>query len=398
MRLPFGAAFRGASSRLADQIAWSLAFFLLNAAALAGLSTPMFSAVAVGTAIGFIAVAVARSMSTTAGIIEGAERGVKSIDTVDRRRALGYSTGIAAIAVCVTVPFLSLSPEADSWLIGMVVFLMVLADTPRQVLVVAGRYARALAISATYLGLSLAGSAAILLGLPVLVVWVSVLALVLGVGWAIALSQGTRTGACRTADSRLWRHAWRLGAEAIYYGLAGQVGLLVLFGLRDDAAAAALRVSYALVFAPAFSVIQGLTPLFVRRLSDALVEGMNDGRRTLGQWTIFVVVGVLACGAASALWLPLVAGVETADSVMPFLLPVGLSVVSGQLLEAAVLRRRLLGETRGLHTQRLLLAGADISVQVSGVFLGGAFGLVAAIGIMSLVRIASSLWYVRAQK
>ncbi|WP_378147683.1 hypothetical protein ACFJGV_06290 [Cnuibacter sp. UC19_7] len=383
------------ATRIADQVGWSAAFFLFNSAALASLNTAGFAALAVATAVAFIAIAMNRSFALTSGVVAGASVGVTSTESVSIRRVYA-STAVFSLATgAVMYVWLSLSGSAIGQAVELAALaaVMVASDSPRQILIVSGRYIQSLGLSIGYAVGGLLGFALSQLWENVSgVLWIAVLLVIAALGaMLVAVGQRNRARSHRAA------HVGNLGAalalEAAYYGLAGQLGLILLFALSSDAATASLRISYALVFAPAFSLLQGLMPILVRKLSESRVgENVRQLRRLLVQWALLTTSGAGVSALLSLIWLPYFAAVNVSD-LLPFLIPVGVSLVSSQILEAVVLGKRIDSGTKGLHLQRSILAGADMASQAAGVIFLGVPGLVAAISLISVVKLGLAMFY-----
>lgn len=386
----------GAAARVLDQVAWSAGLFLFNAAALNSVDLSTYSAIAVATATAFIAVAVARSYSTSAGIVIATRSGIPSTMSVDRRRTALTSAVIGLAAALALLVWMIIEGVPQAAVLSLLVFSIVFADAPRQCLIVAGSYVAVSLSSALY---ALAGAAVLVSSFvgspPVIGFWSSTLLLLCVGTWALVL--GTVHRSWKYPRSRVaTRTAFSLGLEAAYFGIAGQIGLIALFAIELTDDTAALRVAYALVFSPAFSLVQGLLPLITRELSAKSVSGQTDqARRLVFGWILFVLVAAIASALVARLWLPLISGSPPIEDLLPFLLPVGLSLVAGQTLEVAVLFLRLVSDGRGVHLQRTVVASLDIALQVLGVFLFGVPGLIGVITGMSVVRLAIAAVYLR---
>ncbi|MDQ1106749.1 hypothetical protein [Nocardioides zeae] len=379
-----------ASLRIADQAAWSLAFFAFNAQCLSALRADQFAGLATATALGFIGVAISRSATLQADIISGTKQHVLSTEAVMVRSGLKVNALLGlAVGGCA---WLATSRLGD---IGFVfAFLaagLVLADSPRQILVIEGRYVWSLFLAVGH---------AILAGFGVLffqddpsVWWLIVLCLLCWGGWMIvALTRvpHLRERAPATVGLRL-----SLGLEACYFGLAGQVGLFALYFADVSDATVALRVSYALVFSPVFSLLQGLVPLIVRELNERMVQRrVGDVRRLLRRVSASVFFLSLLAGGLGCIVVPRFWAVDS-NLFLAFLPVVGLSLVAAQVLELYVTSIRMLEVSKGLHAERTALAAGDIVLQLASVLIMGPLGLVSAIGVGALVRLLLVMRYGR---
>ncbi|QKJ20246.1 hypothetical protein [Microbacterium hominis] len=390
-------ALGGPSLRLADQVLWSLAFFVANTAALSELTVAAFAGLSVSTAVAFIVIAVVRAYSINAGVIVAVGVGVESTDSVSLRRGFGASVVGAIVTACTVGVWLTFSGDANAWVLGALALLVVAADLPRQLLIIAGDYRRSLAVSMVYLGLvsGLLAGGHHHLGLPILFGWCASLVVVMTLGTSLAVKSLASRQFQYPKTNEARRLAWALSLEAIYFGMAGQAGLLLLFAFEPDEATAGFRISYALVYAPAFSILQGLMPLLVRWMSRQAVRG-NFGavRRAVTQWALATTAVIASCGLVSFVWLPWFTSDVPLSAVLPFLVPVGFSIAAAQVLEVVVVARRLAGGTQGLHRQRTLLALLDIALQSVGVLTLGVDGLVYALIATSVIRAVLVAWYV----
>ncbi|OZF37319.1 hypothetical protein CH295_06520 [Rhodococcus sp. 14-2483-1-2] len=132
-------------------------------------------------------------------------------------------------------------------------------------------------------------------------------------------------------------------------------------------------------------IIQGLSPLFIKSLA-RLRTGPELARRSM-LWSIFVAstLGVSAFGAlgVSHVFPDYTALVVARD----FVLPVGLAVLSSQLLEGVTSASRFMLSPKLLHRLRVGVVGIDIAVQVVGVVFFDVYGLVVAICILAAMKV-----------
>jgi hypothetical protein len=374
--------------RMLDQLLWSFAFFILNAAALRDLTTAGFASFATVTAIGFMAVAVSRAASVNADVISGSRRGLVSTAAASGRVAAGTSVAVGIISASICYALLSVKSGDHVVLLPCFVFLMVCSDIPRQLLVIRGHYAEAMGVSASYVALAV--SIAFLMHGKTLVAWASCLLILLALGWSLVV---VRSAAQRSVTREGPRLRAQLALEAIYFGLAGQAGLLVLFTLGYDESTAALRISYALAFAPVFSLVQGITPLVVRSVSERLVRG--DHRAALHVPDIFaaaVTVLAVVVGVAACVILPRFESADL-DGLWLYLPVVGLSLVTAQIMELNVTVARMFGARTRLHAERSAVAGADVLLQVAGAVWMGPIGVASAMTAASIMRALFAVRY-----
>jgi hypothetical protein len=380
--------------RVLDQALWSGAFFLFNGLALAGLTTSGFAELAVATAVAFIAISINRSYSLTAGVVVAARHDVRSTQSVVPRRVVTSTGFLAVVASGVVLGVIYLSDGHTSLAVAVLPGFFVVSDVGRQVFVVIGRYGWACGQSSLYFALACAA-----LGIHhysnvnPMVVWAVVLVVVTAFSVVSLVLAARDTTWQRRPLTGTRNVALPFALEAMYFGVAGQVGLLLLYGLGDEDSAAALRVSYSLVFAPAFAVIQSLAPLVVRRLSDAKVGGTLERRpfqKIVAIWSgvIFGLAG--ASAVASVIWIPYFDSVQASD-LAPYLAPVGLMLATSQVVETLVTARRILNRGRHLHLERTVLATVDVLLQVSATVLWGVPGLVAALWLLGASRVLISL-------
>jgi hypothetical protein len=181
-----------------------------------------------------------------------------------------------------------------------------------------------------------------------------------------------------------------LGLEAFYAGLAGQAALLTFYLLDDAAAAAGLRMTYSLIFAPAFMFIQGLIPLVVVRLLDRTAPARRIACLTLG-WSagmtaLVALVGVIAWGLFS---LGLFR--EVLQTSLPFFVPIAVILLGSQILEVVLVRARFVYSPSLMNSLRLAILTTEFGVQVTGVILLGVDGFVLAAYVLGLVKLVLAL-------
>lgn len=369
---------------------WSLGFFTFNLTA--GITLPVsdFAALSVAAAIGFIAVGTSRAWGVNSAVIAAARFGVAPETSIDRSSSWRGAVLFASIT--------AIGSFAWIWRSGTVGFaavmaalggLLVLSDLPRQTLVIRGRYSRAAVLSAIYavgsgctaLAVAMGANTVVLLGL-----WCGVLlaTLVLGIGFC-----GSETTTIRF-DNRV-AFAWRMTAEAVYLGVGSQIATLLLFLIQDDTATAGIRFAYALVFAPAFVVIQGVQPLVFKHAARISADGPRAVAAVCLKWNLVVTVGLGLCGAIGGVALATVFTGGGPHAAVPYILPVGIAILSAQMFDTALLATRFFLGPEVIHRARLGSVLADVGVQAIGVVAGGAGGLITALVALSIVRAVVSL-------
>lgn len=369
--------------RLFDQGCWSAGFFAFNVVASLVFSTSEFAALAVVTSVVFIVIAVARAGAINARVVAGARFGVAPESSLSRGVAAKWSLAGSLISVLVLFAIL-LGDVSVGLLAGLLALCisLILSDMPHQLLIFRSSYSWAAMLASCYM----------MLGLAVFIVQHLVSSTVLVYIWASAgavliISGITFVNASvrSPADQfSVGSFSWRLAAESLYVGVSGQFAILILYLLSNTEASAGFRYSYALVFAPAFMIIQGLSPLFIKSLAK-FRRGPELARRSL-IWSGFVFV-TLAMSAGVALIVSRVYPEYDALVVaQSFMLPVGVSVLSAQLLEGVTSASRFLLEPKSLHRLRILVVGLDMLSQVVGVVLFDVEGLVVAICFMAVVK------------
>lgn len=379
--------------RVLDQGLWSLGFFAFTLTAGLALDIPTFAAVAVGTAIGFIAVGAARAWAVNAPVIVAGRAGIApelAIDLVSGRRGALFFAGIAA---AITGGWIALDDSAATALsIAALCGLVVLADLPRQVLVIRGRYRQSAAISLTYAVLGGCVGGSMLLGLDtaaLVPLWCAVLAVLTAAGVVLCGRSETGTDALEHLGSRV-SFAWRMTAEALYLGIGSQVSTLLLFLVNDDTATAGIRYAYTLVFAPAFVVVQGLQPLVIKHVARVAPDGPKPVVRICLAWSVAVSSAVALCGVAGAVLLWTVLSDTGPAIATTYLVPVAVAIISGQVFEVALLAARMFVRPETAHRVRLVSVLTDVGSQAIGVVAGGAAGLIAALVVVGVARIVVS--------
>ncbi|WP_141216973.1 hypothetical protein [Rhodococcus sp. 14-2483-1-2] len=379
-----GEAAKKVITRLADQASWSAGFFLFNILCSIILSTSEFAALAVVTSVCFIVIAVVRAGAINARVVAGARVGISPELTLSTRAATKWAGAGSLLAAFVVLTILY--SDVHSMLLVSLITLgvvLILSDTPHQMLIFYSRYIWAAVLALAYAALGVVLFIIHNLVSPVLLILIwsgSCLTLLIG---GTLLVRSAIGGYRPPLDVSAF--SWRLAAEALYVGVSGQLAILLLYLLSNSDASAGFRYSYALVFAPAFMIIQGLSPLFIKSLA-RLRTGPELARRSM-LWSIFVAstLGVSAFGAlgVSHVFPDYTALVVARD----FVLPVGLAVLSSQLLEGVTSASRFMLSPKLLHRLRVGVVGIDIAVQVVGVVFFDVYGLVVAICILAAMKV-----------
>ncbi|KIQ11775.1 hypothetical protein [Rhodococcus sp. MEB064] len=387
------AGLRTLGVRVVDQGFWSLGFFAFTLTAGLALDIPMFAAVSVGTAIGAIAVGAARAWAINAPVIVAGRAGVApeaAIDLVSSRKG---AVAFAGVAAAVTGGWTAADGAiAAAVSIAALCALVVLADVPRQVLVIRGRYRQSAAISVTYAVLGGATGVAVASGTAaglVVPLWCATLLVLTVMGVILCGRAESGPDPLSNQGTRV-SFAWRMTAEALYLGIGSQVSTLILFLVNDDVATAGIRYAYTLVFAPAFVVVQGIQPLVIKHVARVAPEGPKAVVGVGVAWSVGVTAAVLVCGSSGALLLATVSADAGPAVALDYLLPVGIAIVSGQVFEVALLAARMFTEPETAHRIRIASVLLDVGSQAIGVTVGGAMGLVVALVVVGVARTAVS--------
>jgi hypothetical protein len=101
-----------------------------------------------------------------------------------------------------------------------------------------------------------------------------------------------------------------------------------------------------------------------------------------------LVVGCPGLAAAGAVLLP---GYQNLALALHFLLPVGLSLLGSQLLEASIQTLRFSKPPAFTHRLRLGISGADLVAQGAAIALGGVNALVIVVAVIGPVKTLSSV-------
>lgn len=370
--------------RLIDQGSWSAAFFAFNILASFRLSTSEFGALAIVTSVAFIVIAVVRAGSINARVVAGARVEISPEHALSLGAASRWTVAGCVLATCVLVAILV--GDVDTTLLISLIALgavLIMSDAPHQLLIFGSRYLWAAYLALAYfaLGVTVFATGDAVSSESVIGLWALSAVVVFIAGASLARFSISGSPARLEVSS----FSWRMAAEAFYVGVSGQLAILVLYLVSSSEASAGFRYSYALVFAPAFMVIQGLSPLYIKSLAE-IRRGPDLARRAL-LWSLFVstALGLSAVGALSVSYL--YPDYDALVVARTFLVPVGLSVLSGQLLEGFTSASRFLLSPVALHRLRLWVVTVDISAQLVGVMLFDVKGLVIAIIVVAAAKI-----------
>ncbi|WP_179273437.1 MULTISPECIES: hypothetical protein [unclassified Rhodococcus (in: high G+C Gram-positive bacteria)] len=380
----------GVLIRTLDQGLWSLGFFVFNVTAGVSLTVGEFASLSVGAALGFIAVGTSRAWGIYAPIVDAARLGVRPENSIDRSSSW---RGTIAFATVVAVAALLWIGRGGEWgYAGAVAALpgaMVICDLPRQVLIIRGRYSRAAWLAAIYAAGAFVCAGTLALGVDsaaLLPMWLCTLLIVLTIGIAFC---GNATSTIKSESH--FSIAWRITAEAVYLGIGSQIATLLLYLIQDDTATAGIRFAYSLVFAPAFVIIQSIQPLIFKQFATLSVQGTRAVLPVSVRWNIAVALGLGACGLVGYTALSTVFSDIGPATALPYVVPVGLAILSAQTFEVALMATRFFVSPVFTHRARLISVLVDVGSQSIAVFIGGAMGLVWTLIVLSALRIAVSV-------
>lgn len=376
---------------MVDQIAWSAGFFSFNLAATLVLPTAEFAFLAVSTSVVFMAIVVARAWAVGSRIVVATKVRLTVLDAINVRSMLTTSV---VMGIIVVVGIWLIFAESISGVIVIQVILLalglVLADMPRQGLIFSGKYAEALLVSLTYVGLAVGALfvSAYFHASPMWL-WIASSYACVALGWFFhrELGRGHTPLPIESARS----HAWRLTAESLYGAVAGQLALLMLYWFTDPAATAGYRLSYSLVFAPAFMLLQGISPLLTVQLAG---EISRNGVAKLRTWFLgpgVAIVAAVLCGSAGWMAASFLPVPELFTSVLPFLLPVGLALAGSQVLEFLLIGIRYFLSEHTMHRMRIAIVTVDVLFQAGAIWLGGVDGLILALILLAVLKLIGSM-------
>lgn len=376
--------------RFLDQVMWSAATFLFNLVCSLSLSVEGFAFVAVATTVGFVIVAVGRATSIQARVIV-ASRSETSLDGV---LAGGRMWKIVTVASClafgcvwIIAGFTGFRVVSILVLVAFLVSALVLADIPRQSLVMSSKHGAACVVSGSYFcGALLALVFWRFADLDPVPAWLGALLVASILGWIFIRGRGTQL------SSRTVRpYAFRLGVESLYAALAGQTGMFVLVWEQNSGLVAGYRLTYVLVFAPIFFIVQGLAPLFLVEVS----KRWRHEPATVARLTKWGQVGIgfltAVCIAGTHAVLHFVPHPPSYDDIVPWLLPVGVGLLGAQALELTLIWARFMWPNRTVHIARTWSLLGDAAGQIVSYVVWGIPGLVISMLVFGLVKLVAGV-------
>jgi hypothetical protein len=192
----------------------------------------------------------------------------------------------------------------------------------------------------------------------------------------------------RTADYKLRSY---LTVETLYTAVASQFALLALSAMSLAHATTGFRLAYSVVCGPVFMLIQGFTPIYIRLLARDASEALLVAR-LMRLWGMSVGALMVLAGASAGLYLSFGHVGRSFESALPFLIPVGLSILGAQTLEGAMNGVRLFWSPDTVLRLRLTSVTAEFVAQVVAVALGGVAGLMVVIAAVGLARVLVASW------
>ena len=380
----------GVMIRTLDQGLWSLGFFVFNVTAGVSLTVGEFASLSVGAALGFIAVGTSRAWGIYAPIVDAARIGIRPEDAIDRWSSWRGTVAFATVVAMASFVWIGRGGEwGYAAAVAALAAAMVISDLPRQILVIRASYSRAALLAALYATGALLAAGALALGIDnnaLLPIWFCTLLIVLVAG-LVFCGKATST----TKSDSHFSIAWRITAEAVYLGFGSQIATLLLYLIQDDNATAGIRFAYSLVFAPAFVVIQSIQPLVFKQFATLSAQGTRAVLAVSVRWNIAVALGLGLCGLIGFTALSTVFDDIGPATALPYVVPVGLAILSAQTFEVALMATRFFVSPVFTHRARLASVLIDVGSQSVGVFVGGAAGLVWTLIVLSALRVAVSV-------
>lgn len=386
-------AFRNFSEvtiRILDQAAWSAGFFGFNLAASIVLEVSHFAALSIVTAVAFIVIATLRAWEINSRVVAGSIEKVRPPDTLSISSAIRSSIVYAVVSSGLLVTWLILDGLGSLWIMFSVLgALIVVSDLPRQILIMQSSNGQSFTISIVYAIGGAAALVAVLLGSTeeeLFVLWIFALLVVSLVGWT-----SLRRSESVTIVIGHGSYKWRMFAEAGYLGLGSQFSILILFFISDQIATTGIRLSYVLVFAPAFMIVQGLQPLIMKRMAEYVAKE-NAGRKTRTisvVWQTTIAVLILCCGLTGEL-IDYVWPDSPLSGAIQYLLPVGLSVAGSQIFDAALLEFRFRAKPSLIHAIRLWSVFGEIALLAGGAYIAGSSGVVFGLILTGILKLGAS--------
>lgn len=372
--------------RLMDQGAWSAAFFLANIWTAFSLSVDSFAASTIASSAGVVGAAVARAYAVDSRLISRTRDGSSTLDWFSSRISFKASMVAAVSSSAFVMAWYAIAGEfSQYWTFSLIAFLIVMADIPHYSLIIRGEQAKAFSAAFAY-SLFIGIGWWVAKGHPV-ETWCIALVAVTIIGWILV---GNRKS--NMASKTVVGTSMRMSAESLYSAIASQLGILILYVVAASSATAGIRLTYSLVFAPVFMIIQGLFPLVLRKVTEVRPVVQPSTKSLLTIWTLACAAG-LATFAGGA-WLIGESGLKIAPTISltaPFLLPVGASMLGSLVLDTGLLRWRLTVPPSKPHRLRLILTMIDLSLQVTLVLLFGLTGVIWGLTISGCLKLLVGL-------
>jgi hypothetical protein len=370
--------------RLIDQGLWSAAFFAFNLVAASFLNVADFASLTVCSSIGVILAAAVRAYAVDGRVIAGSRSKLTTRESVERRSVFNSGLVGAGIAAALSLVWLSAGGSLTDWWLPVLAGAIVLADGPHYSATMYGLFIRAAFTAGAYVVLASVAVALKYLQVfvPVGLVWVASLVLVWVVGLFCYKPIPWTNAPFRTSDV-----AVRLSGESLYSALGGQLGILVIFLTSPPDDTAGIRLAYSLVFAPVFMIIQGLSPLFLSKMAQLNVSSRKAQFHLLNKWVFMSAFGVALSGLIGALLSTTLWKGSNFEHVMPFLIPVGASMIGSVILDSALLLIRFRVDPKITHRMRLSIVTVEAATQTAFAVIGGSSGLVTALIIGFAIKV-----------
>lgn len=376
--------------RIVDQGAFSAGTFVITLFTARVESVAAFAQFSFTLAVSFVAVAAARSFGVTGVVIAGGRQGYVPSQSASWVRAgtAALTVGTFASALVFLVPADS---AADRAAFSVLPIALCVLDAAKQTFVYRSLLAWSLFLSVTY---GVGSSALSILGyidgeLSLARLWVGFVS-VLAAFSLIAMLVVVR-GASRFP---YWHVSSRLAIEALLASAASQLGLFLLYFTHGSGDVSGYRLSYSIGYAAAFMLIQGMTPLMVANLAEAFAQKRSIARH-VRRWWIFVAVALVTSGVLSIPLLLTFLGEDSLMSTLPFLVPVGLSILTAQWMESVFHGRRDELSPTVLLTWKTFMLVVEAGFVALGVLGFGVPGLVAGLVLSSFAKLALSIVWLR---
>lgn len=364
--------------RIVDQGLWSGSFFIINLSTAAQLGTTSYALYSTVLAFALIGVAVSRSTGIDSQLVDGARNALplQSSFYFGTTERVAYSVAvIVALLIAAVTAVNGVDNPMLLFAFPLWAGAMVVADSAHYALVMTERRFLATSISSAYLLLTF-----IAVGLSHLAHWHIILCTMLALLVLALVSSIVAIRALGFSGNNQFsrRLALGLGAESLYVGVGTQLGPLILFALGAVSATAGLRLAYTVVFSPLFSIVQALYPLLMLRVLNEAVLG-NRATTTIWTWTTSVAIATAGFGFVGYIVSPHARTLFGLADFSMFLLPVGLSFVGAQILEVALLERRMSWRPVSMNLVRLAAVTIEMTLTISGALFGGVLGLILAL-------------------